>query len=335
MAFLLKGVDALLTILLPSLQSFFSHRIQNLVLQPKILANFREIAPVLFSNSSLHAQIKLKKSLQTNADYVAPLTYRSAIALQWAPLLALPATQLAETLVMALSTPLTTVDNDWLNESERSLEQWKELWQQSSVYTDPVGGLEWQLNHRGQAIWLQLLVERLPQWRNSQAVLTSYDNQSSSNANANFFWVYHSYARCHSLLQQAQRDGLIELIKTDLTRDTPQNWLPCPPIWLDNQGHSYLNHPAEQQLIAQLAIGLDQMALALAHPHPQARTLIAKSAIALSQRFQAFHANCSIWGICAQQNKLAQARLGLVLATRVVLQVLVQDGLAIPLMDEL
>ncbi|WP_265584623.1 DALR anticodon-binding domain-containing protein, partial [Coleofasciculus sp. LEGE 07081] len=82
-----------------------------------------------------------------------------------------------------------------------------------------------------------------------------------------------------------------------------------------------LVHPAEWDLIAQIVDLLDATG---------ALTQVnwVKRGMALSQAFEEFYRNCRIWGeVMNQDPKLAQARLGLVGMTQIVVRSLLQDQL--------
>ncbi|NJN85816.1 MAG: hypothetical protein HC881_05260 [Leptolyngbyaceae cyanobacterium SL_7_1] len=142
------------------------------------------------------------------------------------------------------------------------------------------------------------------------------------------------------MLQQAKQAGLIKFTVVNLEIDRMTFPLSFCPSWLDAQGQLHFTHWAEYQLIRQLAIGLDDVAQAYSinrsEPTPLAKSAdLAKSAIALSHSFESFHAHCQIWRTQASSLSLVQARLGLVLATAIVLHILVEAGLGIRLVEEL
>ena len=155
--------------------------------------------------------------------------------------------------------------------------------------------------------------------------------------NDRLFPIQYSHARCCSLLRLANRDQIIEITDGDDTSSQTlwQLIAPNPIPWLDDQNRLRLSHPAELNLISQLFIVIDHLAPLLvenseeliianhtAHDH--------KLAKALSDAFQTFYSQCRIWGEVKQETpKLAQARLGLVVATQALLQFILQELLGV------
>lgn len=148
----------------------------------------------------------------------------------------------------------------------------------------------------------------------------------------NLFPIQYSHARCCSLLRLAHRDQLICLTEPELDA-APTLWqftTPNPIPWRTPAGKFQLVHPAERHLISQLLLTLDTLAaygqqvehkragdkptnwLALAHQ--------------LSESFQQFYRHCRIWGeVKTETPELAQARLGLLVATQSLLRFLLEN----------
>ena len=114
------------------------------------------------------------------------------------------------------------------------------------------------------------------------------------------------------------------------TRPTPPTLFlavaPDPLPWLDFD-QIRLCHPTERALIVQLLGLLDDFYC----PCPIRQPIDwEKAALNLSQSFQAFYSCCRIWGeVKIQTIHLAQARLGLIMATQQILRLLLQDRLGI------
>ena len=148
------------------------------------------------------------------------------------------------------------------------------------------------------------------------------------------FAVQHAHARCCSLLQLAQRSKLITL-RLESTPSSRSVWLiddPYPIPWLNPAAKLRLVDPAERTLIALLIDLIDQLYC----PSPARRSVNwGKVALDLSHAFQQFHRHCRIWGEVQQTPQLAQARLGLVLVTQSLLQLILQDLLNVSAPREL
>ncbi|WP_414590418.1 DALR anticodon-binding domain-containing protein [Anabaena sp. CCY 9614] len=140
------------------------------------------------------------------------------------------------------------------------------------------------------------------------------------------FAVQYTHARCCSLVLLAHREGLIQLknIK-NLLADTGENSQEQIP-WLNHNYQMRLSHPAENHLIAELVKVVDN----LEFPHVDSSVNWEKAALDLSQAFEVFWCRCRIWGnVKISSPNLAQARLGLVMATQSVLKFLLVNKLGI------
>ncbi|WP_414544512.1 DALR anticodon-binding domain-containing protein [Nostoc sp. CCY0012] len=137
------------------------------------------------------------------------------------------------------------------------------------------------------------------------------------------FAVQYAHARCCSLLLLAHREELIKL--KNLLADTSENSQEQIP-WLNHNYQMRLSHPAEGHLIAELVKVVDN----LEFPHVNDSVNWEKAALDLSQAFEVFWRKCRIWGnVKISSLELAQARLGLVMATQSVLKFLLVNKLGI------
>ena len=108
------------------------------------------------------------------------------------------------------------------------------------------------------------------------------------------------------------------------TRCNPIPWLNCDQM--------RDQHPASRRLIAELIQVVDELECSDSRDERKWE----KAALKLSEAFQNFWSECRIWGDVKTTNpELAQARLGLVLATQSVLRFLLEDKLSIFALQEL
>ncbi|MHC5827514.1 MAG: DALR anticodon-binding domain-containing protein, partial [Nostoc sp.] len=133
------------------------------------------------------------------------------------------------------------------------------------------------------------------------------------------FAVQYAHARCCSLVLLAHREGLIKLRKP-VSNTSPAFWsviAPNPIPWLNCDGTLRLNHPDEHRLIAELVQVVDNIEC----PDVSGSVKWEKVALNLSQAFEKFWSNCRIWGeVKITSPEIAQARLGLLMATQSVLR---------------
>ncbi len=124
------------------------------------------------------------------------------------------------------------------------------------------------------------------------------------------FPVQYAHVRCCSLLRLGEQEGLI----------TSEEAIP----WLNNRQELRFYHPTELCLISELVKVVDE----LEWSDSSASMKWEKVGLALSQAFENFWCDCRIWGeVKAHSPELAQARLGLVLATQSVLRRLLEEKL--------
>ncbi|MEG3880115.1 DALR anticodon-binding domain-containing protein [Microcoleus sp. herbarium7] len=181
-----------------------------------------------------------------------------------------------------------------------------------AVKAAPAGFIELELTDAGLGFWLQHLAQTklpVPESRILSPVVSA----------DRLFPIQYSHARCCSLLRMAHRERLISIAQPDVAT-APQIWsllVPNPIPWLDSGDRLRLVHPAERSLISQLITVLDNLAPAIANCSREKPVNYLKLADNLSAAFQTFYSQCRIWGeVKIETPKLAQARLGLVLATQ-------------------
>ncbi|MBD2676903.1 glutamate acetyltransferase [Nostoc paludosum FACHB-159] len=142
------------------------------------------------------------------------------------------------------------------------------------------------------------------------------------------FPIQHAHARCCSLVLLAHRERLIQL-KEPLANSSPSFWSvisPNPIPWLNCDGKLQLNHPDERRLISELVEVVDNIQF----PDIRGSVKWEKAALNLSQAFENLWCNCRIWGeVKIISPKLAQARLGLLMATQSVLKFVLEEKLKI------
>ncbi len=110
---------------------------------------------------------------------------------------------------------------------------------------------------------------------------------------------------------------------------SPAFWsviVPNPIPWLNFDGTLRLNHPDEHRLIGELIQVIDSIEF----PDIGGSIKWEKVALNLSQAFEKFWSNCRIWGeVKIMSPELAQARLGLLMATQSVLRFVLEEKLGI------
>ena len=218
-----------------------------------------------------------------------------------------------------------------------------------AVKVVPGGIIELELTDAGLGFWLQRLAQtKLP--------VPESPILSPVVCADRLFPIQYSHARCCSLLRMAHRDRLISIAQPDVAT-APQIWsltAPNPIPWLDKGDQLRLVHPAERNLISQLIAVLDNLAPILGNctqekPVPTQNNIVGtrhcrllyhsgatgidinylKIANSLSVAFQTFYSQCRIWGeVKIETPKLAQARLGLVLATQSLLRFILEELLS-------
>ena len=196
----------------------------------------------------------------------------------------------------------------------------------------PSGMILFELTDVSVAAWLQYLTDTPQTLEKGESEIKSFSLESDR-----IFPVQYSHARCCSLLRLADRDRIIELVERDRQTSVPywQILNPNPIPWLNSNNCLRLVHPAELNLSSQLLITVDTLA-ALFNENFAERLSTYKStnsiklANTLSDAFQTFYSQCRIWGeVKTDTPKLAQARLGLIVATQTLLQFILQELLGV------
>ncbi|WP_421658794.1 hypothetical protein [Leptothermofonsia sp. ETS-13] len=197
-----------------------------------------------------------------------------------------------------------------------------------SVQATSAGLIQIRLGDRAIAAWLNFILQNLPPGKPHDWPSLALQSQiTTSEFQSQAFAIQHSHARCCSLLQMAQREGLITLNQFERCLAVWQFVNPVSVPWLDADFHLRLAYPSERRLICQLLAVLDQVEGVWPPPQPIESFRLAE---AVNQCFQAFHRDRPIWhSIANDSTDLAQAQLGLVMATQRILYWLLNDLLGI------
>jgi len=179
-------------------------------------------------------------------------------------------------------------------------------------------------------IHIELIDSTLAAWLHSLTVATKtgnlvnnfFDDQLPTSLNSlKVFTIQYAHARCYSLLRLGHQEGIIKLDRTDIKSFISVNPIP----WLNDDQKLRLNHPDETFLIHQLVKVVDDLVCA-----DSSSINWEKAGENLSQAFEKFWCNCRIWGeVKINSPELAQARLGLLIATQLVLRSVLEDKLGI------
>ncbi|MEG4090673.1 DALR anticodon-binding domain-containing protein [Microcoleus sp. Pol12B4] len=193
-----------------------------------------------------------------------------------------------------------------------------------AVKVAPGGMIEMELTDAGLGVWLQRLAQTnlpVPESRVLSPVVCA----------DRLFPIQYSHARCCSLLRMAHRDRIIAIAQPDVTT-APEIWSlasPNPIPWIDEGDRLRLVHPAEFNLISQLLTVLDNLYPIFDVKTGEKPVNYFKLANRLSEAFQIFYSQCRIWGeVKIDHPKLAQARLGLILATQSLLRFILEESLS-------
>ncbi|MEH2058363.1 MAG: DALR anticodon-binding domain-containing protein [Nostoc sp.] len=219
-----------------------------------------------------------------------------------------------------------------------------------SIQVVPPGWIHFELTHSTLATWLQgiavgSLGEAVEEGSREQgaggkevifnshpcplppAPLPFVPNAQCPMPNS-LFTVQYAHARCCSLVLLAHREGLIKL-REPVPNTSPAFWdviSPNPVPWLNCDGTLRLNHPDERRLIGELIQVVDNIQC----PDVGGSVKWEKVALNLSQAFEKFWCNCRIWGeVKITSPELAQARLGLLMATQSVLRFFLEENLRV------
>ncbi len=188
----------------------------------------------------------------------------------------------------------------------------------------PPGWIHLELVDSTLAAWLHsFTVSGTREWgpgqNEQERIITSASNHQLTNS-LTIFKIQYAHSRCCSLLQIGQQDGLIELHRTGM-----KSFVSVKPIpWLNSDQKLCLNHPDESFLMHQLVKVVDDLVFA----DSSSSVNWEKSGENLSQAFEKFWCNCRIWGeVKIHAPELAQARLGLLIVTQLVLRSVLEDKL--------
>lgn len=245
------------------------------------------------------------------------LVYKSAIALKLAPVFQQPVTDIAQELGKCCMELVNT-------EISKDIENFQ-------VEVISSGMIYFKLTDLSIANWLNYL---------TSANLISEQENLQMGVNfqliepTSLFSIQYSHARCCSLLRMGESDRLISLIPT--ARNTcDQLWLiqtPNPIPWQQQNGRLQFLHHGECKLISELAFTLDYIYCISGTKKAVNWEKVADN---LSVAFQNFYSHCRIFGaVKVETPKLAQARLGLVLATQSVLKYLLEEKLGVEALIE-
>ncbi|MBW4631682.1 MAG: glutamate acetyltransferase [Iphinoe sp. HA4291-MV1] len=189
------------------------------------------------------------------------------------------------------------------------------------------GWIHLEVTHPFLATWLQSLAQR--GWEDEK------DEEVGENItySSSLFAVQYTHARCCSLLRLAVNEGLMKQRKSNLDdcNYTKQRLLssivsPNSIPWLNSDEKLRFNHPASYLLINELVRVVDR----LEDPNLDDSVNWEKAALDLSRVFETFWCQCQIFGeVKTASPELAQARIGLVLATQSVLKFLLEEKLGV------
>ena len=181
----------------------------------------------------------------------------------------------------------------------------------------PPGWIHLELTHAFLAAWLQnLVVKSVGEDGEREKAKITMLNPSS------LFMIQYAHARCCSLVRLAHHEGLIKLKEVhqpDLTSLVSVEKIP----WLNDEQKLRFTHPAEGRLITELVEAVDNLECS-------GTVNWEKVALDLSRAFEAFWCRCRILGeVKITSLELAQARVGLIMATQSVLRCLLVDKLGV------
>ena len=198
------------------------------------------------------------------------------------------------------------------------------------------GWIHIQIAHSVQAACLQSLIEGVGSRESGvgeyafpsltpSTPSTSYGRRTTDDGRLP---IQYAHARCCSLLRLVEREGLMPANK--LADSCVQVELEIP--WLDSNQKLRFIHPASYRLIAGLVAVVDELVC----PDRSNSIKEQKLALNLSRAFESFWCSCRIFGEEKTAHpELVAARIGLVIATRTALKLLLEEKLGIRAIDEL
>ncbi|WP_332248795.1 DALR anticodon-binding domain-containing protein [Mastigocladopsis repens] len=188
------------------------------------------------------------------------------------------------------------------------------------------GWIHLEVTHPLLAAWLQgVAVGGLGGVGEAGGEMTS---SSPSTPSSSLFTVQYAHARCCSLVRLAIQERLIQQNDTESSKQGHLLGIltPNPIPWLNSDEKLHFNHPASYKLINELVRAVDRLEC----PDSGRSVNWEKAALDLSRAFETFWCKCRIFSdVKTASPELAQARIGLVLATQSVLKFLLEEKLGI------
>ncbi|NJM69448.1 MAG: glutamate acetyltransferase [Scytonema sp. RU_4_4] len=193
------------------------------------------------------------------------------------------------------------------------------------------GWIHLEVTHPLLAAWLQRIAVGGVQKPGNRGVSSS--SFFSSPKSASLFTAQYTHARCCSLLRLAVHEGLMKQRESNLDdcESAKQSVLssiltPNPIPWLNSDEKLRFNHLACYLLINELVRVVDK----LEEPDFGNSVNWEKAALNLSRVFETFWCKCRIFGeVKTASPELAQAKIGLTLATQSVLKSLLEEKLGV------
>lgn len=255
-------------------------------------------------------QFKLEKISLYRLKHYKNVVYRCGIALALASNRQLDAGEIAATLVDLL-----------LAMQEKDLDAQRNLTFTLAVVES--GWIDWQLDDRQLAIWLDRLTLRIQPIANSEN-----NSKNSQSQQVNLFPIQYAHARCCSLLRLANERNLIEIRDLSFSQSIGQ-WLePIPIPWLDSDNFQLI-HPVERHLIDRIIIVVDALESLAAIDWVKLSSSLGLAFLDLD-RFE------RIFGEVEQQTpQLAKARLGLIAIAQFLLFEILREKLGVEAVVEL
>lgn len=310
--------------------------LQYLALQPQLTHRLRDAIDRLKHNiqkagldipqwNDCTSQPAAFSSQAVSFDRAKDLTqviYSSPIALRLSRSWNLPAIDLAKQIAAWLDTKAF---------AETEPPVLKKSWEHLVTRVTPPGWIVVKPSDRGIALWLQTLADQHSQMEAEQSANDSNAHSKSDHAlcqNANsLFEIQYAHARCCTLLNMGIQSGLISSshFRTSSLAASGETRSTFP--WLADNDTLRLQNRAEKYLIGQLFVTLDQLSThqQCASSGSDRRAIGLRLAESLSERIEDFYAVCRIFGdVQVEQLELAQARLGLILASKTLLSFILQ-----------